>query len=264
MIYVAAVISFLQVNARPENGKLEQSYISFRHEHPNWTGDEAGRSMMQRLKTFRSMKENQQDYELSTVLQNSMFGGSTIHSMHQPHQYQNNQKGSPNPPGSLYNRPPSASGGSTTRDAPPSPVVSPGAGRKEAGLGAGSGPFAHQPQSQPQAQAQAAQQGRAPTSPNSATPAYLRSLVSSPNRPNAGQHQHQYPHQQESSAKRSMMSSRRSMMSSSIGGRGDRLQNLPSMLRNVLREQNIDYENDFYWLSKVRYMFYHNLFPSFI
>jgi hypothetical protein len=34
-------------------------------------------------------------------------------------------------------------------------------------------------------------------------------------------------------------------------GGGSALDNMPSVLRSVLRKENIDYENDFYWLTKV-------------
>ncbi len=35
------------------------------------------------------------------------------------------------------------------------------------------------------------------------------------------------------------------------GSRLSRSRDLPSVLRSVFRQENIDYENDFYWLSKV-------------
>jgi hypothetical protein len=235
------------VNARPENGKLEQSYISFQQEHPNWAGDEAGRSMLHRLKSFRSMKEHQQDCELSSVLQSSMMfggagggaggggGGSAVHQQQQQGQAQAPPQ---RPSASLHHR----GGGGSGRGAAAGPR---GGGEGEGGE-EGGGRFPQQ------------QEGHAPLSPGSSThvPAYMnmRSSLSmgigmgmgmgSPGRGGIGG-----PFSQQSDfARRSVDASN---ITSSRGGGG--VHNMPSMLRSILRKENIDYENDFYWLSKVRH-----------
>ena len=187
--------------------------------------------MMQRLKSYRMMKEHQQDYELSSVLQNSMsmFGGSMMNAQSQ------------GPPPLHHNASSKGGGGISQPSAhklynphqPASSLYNRGFNCSGSGSGptGGGGVFSPPPPN------------HGHNSPNSSMPAYLRNSMGSPNRQSA-------------------QFSQRSMTASNIS-RGDRLQNMPSMLRSILREQNIDYENDFYWLSKVSLLYcFHIFIPS--
>ena len=157
--------------------------------------------MIHRLKSFRSMKEHQQDCELSTVLQNSMamFGGSVVN-MQNPH--------------SLYNQSGVMKGKTGLNPHYPQQ-------RTSATNNRGSGGTKEQ------------SMGQRSTSPESSFPAYMRSSSGSYGQQGmpSSQPQSNYP---------------------ATNTRGVGIQNMPSMLRSVLRNENIDYENDFYWLSKVR------------
>ena len=275
----------LQVNARPENGKLEQSYISFQQEHPNWTGDEAGRSMLHRLKSFRAMKEHQQDCELSSVLQSSMMfgggggggigGGGSVMNMHGQHlppssppRRQQQQSGIfKAPPGSVPVPPgvtPSFS--SSQRPASSLPPQGTGDGSSDSGGGGGGGcgpgtkgtipgglggiPEGGVFSQQPQPGGDQGQGGRISSPDTSGLPAYMRNSIGSPAGRRGGGGG--------GFSQQSMEFSRRSGNNASSllgrGGGGGGVQNMPSMLRSILRNENIDYENDFYWLSKVRKM----------
>lgn len=177
---------------------------------------------MQRLKSYRTMKEHQQDCELSSVLQNSMsmFGASVMNmpGLAPPPLNHNTPQGAPprqklfnpqHPASALHNRGINESGGEDSCVPPPP---------KTGGEG-----VMFSPQSPP-----APIHGH--MSPNSSLPAYMRNSMGSSSR-QSGQFSQRF-------------------MNASNANRGDRLQNMPSMLRSILREQNIDYENDFYWLSK--------------
>jgi hypothetical protein len=196
---------------------------------------------MQRLKSFRSMKEHQQDCELSSVLQNSMSmyggGGGSVLNMHHPpplhhqnpHQHQSGMfrpSGGGPPQGQqgqkLFN-PHHPSGTAQTRGG--SGVEG---GHVPGGGGEGGGAFSIPPP-----------QSAWNSSPNSSMPAYMRTSATSPGR--QGGHFAQHSDY-----------SKRSMTASNISRGDGGVQNMPSMLRSILRKENIDYENDFYWLSKVR------------
>jgi len=67
----------VEVNRRPAHGKMEQSYLSFQHTHPDWQGHSTGRNMMHRLRAFSTQKQSDREYALSSALQSSL-------SMHMP------------------------------------------------------------------------------------------------------------------------------------------------------------------------------------
>jgi autophagy-related protein 9 len=153
---------------RPHDGKLEQSYLSFQHEYPNWPGNPTGRELVHKLQEFKQQAE----FERSSLVSSALYQSMSLHHSQLPHQ--------PLPPHSLTSS---------------------------------------QPQLPPRG-----------CDPSSATPPAAFPLY----------------------AQSSQASTTASFLFSDLegGGGGPASDNIASILRSVLRRENIDYENDFYWLTK--------------
>jgi hypothetical protein len=66
--YGAAVDGSTDELDRPRDGKLEQSYMNFRHANPRWEGDETARAMEERLHLYRVGKEYDRGLHASSQL----------------------------------------------------------------------------------------------------------------------------------------------------------------------------------------------------
>jgi autophagy-related protein 9 len=70
--YGAPAAGRMDESQRLQNGKLEASFFNFQNAHPNWEGDEKGRAMIDRVDTYRLNRENERDQQISAALEQSM------------------------------------------------------------------------------------------------------------------------------------------------------------------------------------------------
>lgn len=159
---------------RPHDGKLEQSYISFQQQFPNWAGNPAGRDLINKVHEYKHQVEEERNALTCSVLYQSM----KLHSQH--------------------------------------PYVA-------------TAPLGYQ-QSVPSIDLSQ----QAPNSPVPCDP--LASKKSSSHYPLFAQ--------------QSQSTTGGSFLLSALGS-GHGVDDMPSILRSVLQKQNIDFENDNYWLTKV-------------
>lgn len=216
-------VGHLEVNQRPVHGKMEQSFLNFQQEHPDWQGGgTTGREMINRLRIFRAQKEMERDELLSTALQNSM------------HMSLNPQQ-----------RVMSATPSRVPRDvSDTSSVINPEQGSSPSQQQAAAG-------LQITRETVAPLRGCAPRSPTRRvapqeyTTDFFRGMGSVRRvgrQPSSGN-----VFAGGAASSTALMSSGLGQSySSGVGGGG-----MPSILRSILKRENIDYENDFYWLSKV-------------
>lgn len=218
----------------PMNGKLEQSYLSFQLEHPNWRGNAAGEAMISRLNAYKANKrfEQQQDMSLSLHQSLALFGGNVYDSL-SPVAAKQDATNSPEIP----------------QRAPNMQHV--GDGDRDRGVSAGDSPLAGVTDADCRPR---------PTNPpitsynrsNSANNVYtsnnLRRYSNSP--------QIFDSYNGNVSPNKSSHYNSNSYLYNSDSGGGNNLQRIPSVLRSVLRGENIDFENDFYWMNKVIFGFY--------
>lgn len=200
---------------KPANGKMEQSFVSFKGAHPDWAGDERSQGMLDRLAAFRAAKEAERDGAIAGALQQSLLlqGGRSVMGAAQADdvvfaQQQQQQQG----------RLPSA--------------VDAQQG------GAGAPPGVKQGVWGPLGYVAA-----------DAAPAKTRARQSALSVVGASNISHS------SSAFPNPMMQRSALLQQSGAtfalnrSDGDAL-NLPSILRSILKQENIDYENDFYWMTR--------------
>lgn len=70
--YGAPSAGRMDESQRLQNGKLEASFFNFQNAHPNWEGDEKGRTMINRVDTYRLNRENERNQQISAALEQSM------------------------------------------------------------------------------------------------------------------------------------------------------------------------------------------------
>jgi hypothetical protein len=258
----------VEVGRRPANGKMEQSFLNFQQVHPDWQGGgQTGRSMVHRLRTYRTQRENERDMLMSAALQNSM----SMHMMM--------------PMGSQHQEMLSLSAAAAVAGQMPLPV---------------GGPQQHTMGDSSMYRSQAGERGGvllgddmlpsggpAPPTASAAPPTFpsrrLDPAQQQSHRPGCAD-----PSYSDTDFFRSMGSVRRvgtgesglaargaapsyanapgspfrgggsTFLATSghagTGGVGHSFSSgggMPSILRSILKRENIDYENDFYWLSKV-------------
>ena len=215
-----------------KDGKLEKSIINFHLAHPQWNATEGGKSLMARLKNYKEVTTQNTNEMMASLLEKSIMGGSTFSTV--------------DGVGAGAVNVNADAGGVATATATATATSTATNNNTNINTNTTTSPADVPPGNQQKEQASQA----IPPKPH-LTPMSASVSASSP-------------------LKELFLSLPRGMMNKSTGGQqslsaafssypasppqpgasSSIMANLPSVLMSILKEENIDYKNDFYWLTK--------------
>lgn len=229
---------------RPNNGKMEQSYLSFQHEHPNWIGNQTGRNFINNLQLYKKNKQYERNVMLSSALSQSITMHNSNHFVVDLNHM--NQQGI-----SKVNQGESSSilerSETNSINQIPSPNLSSSLSSSSPTTTITSTAINQGPQQN--LQIQQLNNNQLYNTQQSFSNSQQLQLQQSQQEPSSN-----YPlFCQTSQSLMSQSLPKTSSASFMLSGIGSELplDNIPSVLKSILKKENIDYENDFYWMTRV-------------